>query len=74
VQQRNFNDYRMMRINEVPNIDVQVVTSTEDPGGIGEPGCSAGPPALVNAIFAATGVRIHRLPIDRTLLMSKKVA
>ena len=74
VQQRNFNDYRMMRINEVPSIDVQVVASTEDPGGIGEPGCSAGPPSLVNAIFAATGVRIHRLPIDRTLLMSKKVA
>ena len=74
VQQRNFNDYRMMRINETPRIDVHVVPSTEDPGGIGEPGCSAGPPSLVNAIFAATGVRIHRLPIDRTLLMSKKVA
>jgi isoquinoline 1-oxidoreductase beta subunit len=74
VQQRNFNDYRMMRINEVPSIEVHVVPSTEDPGGIGEPGCSAGPPALVNAVFAATGVRIHRLPIDRTLLMSKKVA
>ncbi len=74
VQQRNFNDYRMMRINEVPHIEVQVVTSTEDPGGIGEPGCSAGPPSLVNAIFAATGVRIHRLPIDRSLLASKKVA
>jgi isoquinoline 1-oxidoreductase beta subunit len=74
VQQRNFNDYRMMRINEVPSIEVHVVSSTEDPGGIGEPGCSAGPPSLVNAVFAATGVRIHRLPIDRTLLASKKVA
>jgi len=74
VQQRNFNDYRMMRINETPHIEVQVVASTEDPGGIGEPGCSAGPPSLVNAIFAATGVRIHRLPIDRSLLASKKVA
>jgi isoquinoline 1-oxidoreductase beta subunit len=74
VQQRNFNDYRMMRINETPQIDVHVVPSTEDPGGIGEPGCSAGPPSLVNAILAATGVRIHRLPIDRTLLASRKIA
>ncbi|MBS0281488.1 MAG: xanthine dehydrogenase family protein molybdopterin-binding subunit, partial [Proteobacteria bacterium] len=74
VQQRNFNDYRMMRINEAPQIDVHVVPSTEDPGGIGEPGCSAGPPSLVNAVFAATGVRIHRLPIDRTLLASRKIA
>ena len=74
VQQRNFNDYRMMRINEAPSIDVHVVSSTEDPGGIGEPGCSAGPPSLVNAVFAATGVRIHRLPIDRTLLASRKIA
>jgi isoquinoline 1-oxidoreductase beta subunit len=74
VQQRNFNDYRMMRINEAPQIDVHVVPSTEDPGGIGEPGCTAGPPSLVNAVFAATGVRIHRLPIDRSLLASRKIA
>ena len=74
VQQRNFNDYRMMRINEAPAIDVHIVKSYEAPGGIGEPGCTAGPPSLVNAIAAATGVRLRKLPIDRNLLASRKIA
>ncbi len=74
VQQRNFNDYRMMRINEAPQIDVHIVTSHEAPGGIGEPGCTAGPPSLVNAIAAATGIRLRRLPIDRDILAGRKIA
>jgi isoquinoline 1-oxidoreductase beta subunit len=68
VQQSNFNDYRMLRIDQVPNIDVHVIKSGEDPGGIGETGTTAGPPALRNAIYAATGVALRRLPIDRAAL------
>jgi isoquinoline 1-oxidoreductase beta subunit len=71
VQQSNFNDYRMLRIDQVPNIEVHVIKSGEDPGGIGETGCTAGPPALRNAIYAATGVALRRLPIDRSALVKK---
>ncbi len=72
VQQTNFNNYRIMRINEAPATDITVVKSIEAPGGIGEPGCSAGPPSIVNAIAAATGVRLRSLPIDRQLLAAKR--
>ena len=72
VQQSNFNDYRMLRIDEVPPIDVHVIKSGENPGGIGETGCTAGPPALRNAIYAATGVALRRLPIDRAAIAAKK--
>jgi isoquinoline 1-oxidoreductase subunit beta len=72
VRQSNFNDYRMLRIDQVPNIDVHVIKSGEDPGGIGETGATAGPPALRNAIYAATGVALRRLPIDRAALAVKK--
>ena len=58
VQQSNFNDYRMLRINEAPNIEVHVIKSGEPPGGIGETGATAAPPALRNAIYAATGVAL----------------
>jgi isoquinoline 1-oxidoreductase beta subunit len=68
VRQSNFNDYRMLRIDEVPPINVHVVKSGEDPGGIGETGATAGPPALRNAIYAATGIALRRLPIDRAAL------
>jgi isoquinoline 1-oxidoreductase subunit beta len=68
VVQSNFNDYRMLRIDEVPNIEVHVIKSNENPGGIGETGANAGPPALRNAIYAATGVALRRLPIDRAAL------
>jgi isoquinoline 1-oxidoreductase beta subunit len=70
VQQSNFNDYRVLRIDEVPQIDVHVVKSGEHPAGIGETGANAGPPALRNAIYAATGVALRRLPIDRSLLVA----
>ncbi len=72
VRQSNFNDYRMLRIDQVPNIDVHVIKSGEDPGGIGETGCTAGPPALRNAIYAATGVALRRLPIDRAVIAANK--
>lgn len=74
VQQSNFHDYRMMRINETPKIEVIVLKSGEAPGGIGEAGVNAGPPALRNAIYAATGVALRRLPIDRKLLAVGKKA
>jgi isoquinoline 1-oxidoreductase subunit beta len=72
VLQSNFNDYRMLRIDQVPKIDVHVIKSGEDPGGIGETGVTAGPPALRNAIYAATGIALRRLPIDRAALAVKK--
>ena len=71
VQQSNFNDYRMLRIDETPPIDVHIIKSGERPGGIGETGSTAGPPALRNAIFAATGVPLRRLPIDRAAIAVK---
>ena len=74
VQQSNFNDYRMLRIDQVPKIEVHVVKSSEPPGGIGETGVNAGPPALRNAIYAATGVALRRLPIDRALIAAGKKA
>jgi len=63
VEQTNFGDYRVLRINEAPRIDVTLVKSAEAPGGIGEPGTSCVMPALTNAIFAATGKRIRKLPV-----------
>ncbi len=72
VQQSNFNNYRMLRIDETPPIDVHVIKSAEHPGGIGETGATAGPPALRNAIYAATGVPLRRLPIDRAAIAVKK--
>ena len=70
VEQSNFDDYRMLRINEAPLIDVHLVKSSEVPGGVGEPGTSAVIPAVANAIFAATGKRVRKLPIDSAQLKS----
>ncbi|WP_454624630.1 molybdopterin cofactor-binding domain-containing protein [Bradyrhizobium cenepequi] len=74
VQQSNFHDYRMLRIDQTPKIEVHVVKSGEPPGGIGETGVNAGPPALRNAILAATGVALRRMPIDRSLIAVGKKA
>ena len=74
VQQGNFNDYRMLRINQMPNIEVHVVKSSEPPGGIGETGSTASLPSLGNALFAATGIRLRRMPVDRDVLAGKKPA
>ena len=71
VQQGNFNDYRQIRINEIPPFEVHLITSEASPGGLGEVGTVSAAPALANAIFAATGVRLRRLPIDAALLAAK---
>jgi isoquinoline 1-oxidoreductase beta subunit len=63
VEQSNFNDYEMPRMSETPKTEVHVVMSQEEPTGIGEPGLPVIAPAMCNAIFAATGKRIRRLPI-----------
>lgn len=68
VEQSNFHDYQALRINEMPVIEVHVVQSSEAPGGMGEPGTCALPPAVTNAIFAVTGVRLRKLPIDTSKL------
>ena len=63
VQQSNFHDYRMLRMHQMPQIDVHIVASDAPPGGVGEPATPPIAPALVNAYFAATGKRIRRLPL-----------
>jgi isoquinoline 1-oxidoreductase subunit beta len=63
VEQSNFHDYQMLRMFESPEIEVHIVPSTENPTGVGEPGVPPVAPALANAIFAATGKRVRRLPI-----------
>ncbi|WP_377704416.1 molybdopterin cofactor-binding domain-containing protein [Pseudoduganella sp. UC29_71] len=67
VEQSNFHDYRVLRMHETPVIETHIVASNEAPGGMGEPGTSALMPALANAIFAATGKRIRKLPIATAL-------
>jgi isoquinoline 1-oxidoreductase beta subunit len=64
VQQSNFHDYEVLRMSEAPPIvEVYIVPSTEPPGGCGEPGVPSVAPAVGNAVFAATGKRLRRLPI-----------
>ena len=67
VEQSNFHDVRMLRMNETPPIEVHLVRNLEPPGGIGEPGAAVTAPALANAIFAATGKRIRKLPLVSAL-------
>jgi isoquinoline 1-oxidoreductase beta subunit len=68
VEQSNFDTYQMLRMNEAPAIEVYIVSSQEPPGGIGETGTSAVVPAIANAIFAATGKRLRKMPVDPTVL------
>ena len=63
VQQSNFHDYRPLRLNEAPATEVHIVPSTEAPSGVGEPGVPPIAPAVANAVFAATGKRLRRLPL-----------
>jgi isoquinoline 1-oxidoreductase beta subunit len=65
VQQKSFDTYRLLRINEVPEIDVDTYASGAPPGGIGEPTTALVAPALYNAIYAATGRRLRSLPLSR---------
>nr|WP_315251114.1 xanthine dehydrogenase family protein molybdopterin-binding subunit [uncultured Duganella sp.] len=67
VEQSNFHDYRVLRMHETPQIETHIVASNEAPGGMGEPGTSALMPALANAVHAATGKRIRKLPIATAL-------
>jgi isoquinoline 1-oxidoreductase subunit beta len=68
VQQTNFDSYRVVRMDAAPEIEVHIVQSSEPPGGMGECGTSAIVPAVVNAIFAATGKRLRKMPVDATAL------
>ena len=68
VEQTNFDTYQMLRMNEAPAIEVYIIQNSEPPGGMGEPGTSAIVPAVTNAIFAATGKRLRKLPIDTAAL------
>jgi len=68
VEQTNFHQYEPLRINEMPVVEVHIMPSTEAPGGMGEVGTPAIAPAVANAIFAATGKRIRRLPFSGTPL------
>jgi len=65
VEQDNFNSYRVLRINEMPKVEVHIVPSTEPPTGVGEPGVAPLGPAVANALFAATGKRVHVLPFPK---------
>jgi isoquinoline 1-oxidoreductase beta subunit len=68
VEQTNFDTYQMLRMNEAPSIEVHIVKSSEPPGGMGETGTSAIVPAIANAIYAATGKRLRKMPVDASLL------
>jgi isoquinoline 1-oxidoreductase beta subunit len=65
VQQKSFDTYRLLRINEAPVVDMEIYAGGEAPGGIGEPSVALVAPALYNAIFAATGRRLRSLPLSR---------
>jgi isoquinoline 1-oxidoreductase beta subunit len=67
VEQSNFHDYKVMRMADMPKVEVYIVQSTEKMGGVGEPGLPPVAPAVTNAIFAATGKRIRSLPIGNQL-------
>ena len=68
VEQDNFDSYQVLRMSDAPDVEVHIVTSSEAPGGMGETGVPPMAPAVANAVFAATGKRIRRLPIDPAAL------
>ncbi|OHC11471.1 MAG: hypothetical protein A2002_09225 [Pseudomonadales bacterium GWC1_66_9] len=67
VEQSNFHDFQVIRLNEMPQVEVHIVPSAVAPTGVGEPGVPPLAPALANALFAASGKRIRRLPIGNQL-------
>jgi isoquinoline 1-oxidoreductase beta subunit len=66
VRESNFHNYRVLRLNEMPVVEVHIVPSTEKPGGVGEPGVPPIAPAVANAVFALTGRRLRELPLRPT--------
>lgn len=70
VEQSNFDTYRLLRIGEMPKVEVHIVTSDAPPSGVGEPGVPPLAPAVANALFAATGKRLRKLPFDSAELRS----
>jgi len=68
IEQTNFDTYQMLPMDEAPDVEVHIVQNSEPPGGMGEAGTSAIVPAVTNAIFAATGKRLRKLPVDTTAL------
>jgi isoquinoline 1-oxidoreductase beta subunit len=65
IEQDNFNNYRVLRMNEMPRVEVHIMPSSEPPTGVGEPGVAPVGPAVANAIFAATGRRMHVFPFSK---------
>ncbi|HSC09900.1 MAG TPA: molybdopterin cofactor-binding domain-containing protein, partial [Rhodanobacteraceae bacterium] len=63
IEQSNFNNYPVLRLNEMPKVEVYIVPSTDKMGGCGEPGTPPIAPAVANAVFAATGKRLRSLPL-----------
>jgi len=74
VEQGNFDDYPLLRLDETPQIEVHLVPSSEDPGGIGEPGVPPIAPAVANALFSLSGARVRSLPLtpDKVLAAQAK--
>jgi isoquinoline 1-oxidoreductase beta subunit len=70
VKQQNFNDFPVVRMYQSPVIDIVLVKSTEKPGGIGEPATALVVPAVANAVFAATGKRVRKLPLTAQAIQS----
>ncbi|HEV8695491.1 MAG TPA: molybdopterin cofactor-binding domain-containing protein, partial [Lysobacter sp.] len=64
VQESNFHDYRVLRMSEMPKVEVYIVPSSEKLGGVGEPGTAPIAPAVANAVFALTGQRLRELPLQ----------
>ncbi|AOW11095.1 xanthine dehydrogenase family protein molybdopterin-binding subunit [Flavobacterium gilvum] len=64
IEQNSYSDYRMVRMNEIPNVHVEIVESTDTPTGVGEPGVPVIAPAIINAIFKLTGKRYYNLPLS----------
>ena len=63
VNESNYDDYPVVRFDDAPNINVSIIPSKEEPGGVGEPGLPPIAPAIANAVFSATGKRLRKLPI-----------
>ena len=63
VEQSNFHNYPILRMNEMPKVEVYIMSSQEPPGGVGEPGVPPIAPAVANAVFNATGIRLRKLPM-----------